>query len=121
MKNQAVWREELFSEIRTIANESELEALWLGLDSNATSSFAEEVAHIFDDYDINGFISLGANEIGLQASQLQALCRFRDLLSDYVDQMRPININSIDPNLVLNDPRWKAVVVSAADFIQSLV
>ena|SRR5438105_14876833 len=120
MRDYEIWRTELFSEIRTIANESELKRLWSGVDPKAISSFAEEVAHVFDDFDIDGFIAAGTNNAKLRYEQFEALRRFRDRFAEYIDRLRPTPLTSIDHKRVLNDPQWSEVTNAAREFVTLL-
>lgn len=117
MRDHEIWRSELVDEIRTLANVDELKRLWAGLDPHAISSFAEEVAHVFDDYDIDGFIAAGPNQAKLQTEQFEALRRFRDRFAAYVDTLAPTSLTLIDYNAVLADPQWSEVTEAAREFI----
>jgi hypothetical protein len=116
MRDIKIWKKELFSEICTIADLEELENLWSGKNKTAISSFSEEVSHVFDDYDIDGLIAKGANEIGLTSDQFNALCRFRDQFLSYINSAP--QGNSAHPNYldVLKDPKWIAVSKAAQEF-----
>jgi hypothetical protein len=117
MRDYEIWRTELVSEIRTIANADELKRLWSGLEPHAISSFAEEVAHVFDDYDIDGFIAAEPNKAKLNIEQFAALRRFRDRFAAYVDGMVPAPLTAIDHETVLADPKWGEVTRTALEFI----
>ena len=120
MRDHEIWRSELVGEIRTIANASELKRLWSGLDPHAISSFAEEVAHVFDDYDIDGFITAGPSKAKLHLEQFGALRRFRDRFAAYIDWVAPTPLTSIDHQTVLADPQWGDVTQAAREFIELL-
>ena len=120
MRDYEIWRRELVSEIRTIANAGELKRLWSALDPHAISSFAEEVAHVFDDYDIDGFIAAGPNKVKLHLEQFGALRRFRDRFAAYIDGVAPTLLTSIDHKTVLADPQWGEVTEAAREFIALL-
>lgn len=120
MRHHETWRSELVSEIRTIANAGELKRLWSGLDPHAISSFAEEVAHVFDDHDIDGFIAAGPGNAKLNLEQFDALRRFRDRFAAYIDGVAPTPITSIDHQTVLADPQWGEVTEAAREFIALL-
>ena len=117
MMDHATWRRELFDEIRTIADRKELEDLWFGKDSTAISSYEEEVAHVFDDYDIDGFIERSAAERWLVPTQLDALRNFRDTFANFVRDTRMKFGEKVDPHIILNDPKWAKVMSAAKDFI----
>ncbi len=117
MRDHAIWRSELVGEIRTIANAGELKRLWSGLDPDAISSFAEEVAHIFDDYDIDGFIAAGPDKAKLHPEQLGALRRFRDRFAAYIDGVAPTPLTSINHETILADPHWGEVTKVAREFV----
>jgi hypothetical protein len=119
MRDAKIWREELFSEIRTLANRFELNRLWSGSDKNYVSSFAEEVEHVFSDYDINAFISADRSVTQLRAEQLEALRQFRDALSSYVAGLA-LPGSSVNSRDVLLDPNWEPVMDAAARFIRML-
>jgi hypothetical protein len=116
MRNIEIWRSELVSEIRTIADSSELRRLWSGRSPQKISSFAEEVAHIFDDYDIDGFIAQGPSRAGLNSTQFSALCRFRDRFSYFLEGMAPGAATSVAHEQVLADPKWHDVMKAASEF-----
>ena len=118
MKDHEIWRSELVSEIRTIANAGELKRLWSGLDPHAISSFAEEVTHVFDDYDIDGFIAAGPDKAKLQLEQFGALRRFRDQFAAYIDGVAPTPLASINHEKVLADPQWGEVTELAREFFR---
>jgi len=120
MRDHEIWRSELFSEIRTIANAGELKRLWSGLDPHAISSFAEEVAHVFDDYDIDGFIAAAPDEVRLNLVQFGALRRFRDRFAVYLDGLAPRPLTCIDHETILADPQWGEVTKAAREFIALL-
>lgn len=117
MKDHEIWRSELCSEIRTIADEGELRRLWSGDDPNAISSLAEEVAHIFDDYNIEGFIATGPARARLDLEQFGALRKFRDEFATYIDGAAPKSLALIDHEQALVDPRWISVMNAAREFI----
>lgn len=120
MRDHEIWRSELISEIRTIANEAELKQLWSGLDPHSISSFTEEVTHIFDDYDIDGFIAGGLDKAKLHLGQFGALCKFRDRFATYIDGAAPKPLTSISYETVLADPQWSKVTQAAREFITLL-
>ena len=120
MRDHEIWRSELVSEIRTIANASELKRLWSGVDPHSTSSFAEEVAHVFDDYDIDRFIAAGPNKAKLHLEQFGALRRFRDRFAAYIDGVASTPLTSIGHETVLADPQWSEVTKAAREFIALL-
>ena len=120
MRDHDIWCSELVSEIRTIADTSELKRLWSGADPRSVSSFAEEVAHVFDDYDINGFIAAGAGVGKLHHEQLDALVRFRDRFAAYIDRLAPTPLVAIGYERVLGDPQWGDVTNAAREFIALL-
>jgi hypothetical protein len=117
MKGHEIWRRELFDEIRSIADEDELRRLWSGMSSHAISSFAEEVAHVFDDYDIDGFIECGSAQAKLHLDQFDALRRCRDLFAIYIESVAPASVTSINYEKVLADPQWRSVAEAARAFI----
>ena len=117
MRDHEVWRYELISEIRTIADEAELRRLWTGVNPRSISSFAEEVAHIFSDYDIDGFIEAGADEGKLSSAQFAALQRFRDRFAAYLNEIAPMPLASISHESILGDRRWGQVIKTAREFI----
>jgi hypothetical protein len=117
MRDHRIWRRELIDEIRTIADVEELERLWSGTDPSSISSFAEEVAHVFDDYDLNGFITAGALLGRLRSEQFDALVRFRDHFAAYIDQLSPTPLTSIERERILGDPKWGQVTNAAREFI----
>ncbi len=120
MNDMDVWRRELIDEVRTIANHQMLERLWLGEDPHEVSSYLEEVAHIFDDYDINGFLLRSTDETRLTPQQFAALRRFRDEMAHYVSQIKNEYSNAPDNEFVLSDPRWKNVMKLAQDFMGAI-
>ena len=120
MRDHQLWRSELVSEIRTIADDGELKRLWSGLDPHGISSFAEEVAHVFDDYDIDGFIAAGPSTAKLHLDQFGALRRFRDRFAAYIDGLAPTPLTSINHETVLADPHWGEVTDAARQFIALL-
>lgn len=120
MRNIEIWRNELFDEIRTIANPMALQKLWSGSDPCSISSFEEEVAHVFDDYDIDGFIAHGLVVSKLNSMQFSSLCKFRDIFSAYVDEVASIRSASIDYVAILADPRWREVMSAAFEFVELL-
>ena len=119
MRNIDTWRDELFSEIRTLANPFELNRLWSGVDGRNISSFAEEVEHIFSDYDIDGFLFLDQAHTTLTQEQALALRSFRDAFSKYVERL-PIPVSSVRSKDVLIDPAWNAVMQAARNFVEQL-
>jgi hypothetical protein len=120
MKDHEIWRTELFSEIRTIADASELRRLWSGKDAHQISSFAEEVAHVFDDFDIDGFIAAGPEKAKLRPEQFDALCKFRNFFSIYIDSKASMTLTTVDHESILSDPNWKEVTKAASEFISSI-
>jgi hypothetical protein len=120
MRDLNIWRSELISEISTISSMSELKRLWSGHDVNEVSSFSEEVAHIFDDYDINGFIDNGPFKAEMNAAQFDALCEFRHQFSDYVDRFTAEQITTMDHDAIFSDPKWLKVIAAAYAFINTL-
>lgn len=120
MRDRKTWRSELLDEIRTLASNEELRRLWSGKDPTAVSSFAEEVAHVFDDFDIDGFIAAGAAEGNLTEEQFSALRRFRDKFAEYVALHRAHDLGTIGHEAVLADPRWKEVELAAGHFVALL-
>jgi len=120
MRDHEIWRSELVSEIRTIANDGELKRLWSGLDPRVISSFAEEVAHVFDDFDIDGFITAGPSKAKLHLEQFGALRRFRDRFAAYINGVAPTPLTSIDHETVIADPQWGEVTEAAREFIALL-
>lgn len=119
MRDAKIWRDELFSEIKTISNRFELNRLWSGLDKRSVSSFAEEVEHVFSDYDIDGFLVAGQAVTQLNQGQLDALRAFRDAFAAYLSGLhRPSSgVTSRD---VLLDPNWEPVMYAAARFVETL-
>jgi hypothetical protein len=120
MRDRAIWKSELISEIRTIADDAELSRLWSGADPSSISSFVEEVTHVFDDYDIDGFIRTGADSGVLNPDQFVALRSFRDRFATYIDVLGPKLLGSISHESVLRDPLWGAVTTAAREFIALL-
>lgn len=120
MRDHDIWRAELFSEIRTIANADEIRRLWSGLDAHAISSFAEEVAHVFNDYDIDGFIDAGCHKAQLNLDQFRALRKFRNQLASCVDEMAATPLALIDHQAVLASLGWGEVTESAREFVALL-
>ena len=117
MRDIAIWRLELFDELRTIANRSELEQLWSGVNPNAISSYQEEVEHVFSDFDIDGFLSLDPKQNGLTPPQLLALRRFRDEFSNYVDYTNREYKGKPDFRVVLADSQWARIMFLAQEFV----
>jgi hypothetical protein len=117
MMDAATWRKELFDEIRTIANRSDLEQLWSGKNPMAISSYDEEVAHVFDDYNIDGFIARCAASDWLSAAQLSALKTFRDEFASYVDFTNRTSEGKSDYRIILADPRWIRIMSLAEEFV----
>lgn len=120
MRDHNNWRGELISEIRTIADANELRRLWSGVDPQSISSFAEEVSHVFDDYDIDGFIAAGADKAKLRLDQFQALRKFRDQFAAYIRGLSPTPLTSIRHEQILGNPQWREVTKSAHEFIALL-
>jgi len=118
MKDANTWRGELISEIRTIANPEKLARLWYGKDGLEISSFSEEVAHVFDDYDIDGFLAQDLALSQLNEAQHVALQDFRDRFSDFIDRLGNRNVSAIDPKEILDNPGWSLVVEKARRFLQ---
>ncbi|HZZ91130.1 MAG TPA: hypothetical protein VFE23_01120 [Usitatibacter sp.] len=117
MRDAKIWRDELFSEIRTISNRFELNRLWSGVDKKWVSSFAEEVEHVFSDFDIDAFLAADQSVTQLTPDQLAALRAFRDALASYVSKLsRPTSRISYQD--VLLDPAWEPVMRAAANFAQ---
>ena len=117
MRDHNNWRSELISEIRTIADTNELRRLWSGAEPQSISSFAEEVSHVFDDYDIDGFIAAGVDKSKLRLDQFEALGKFRDQFAAYIRGWSSTPLTSIRHEQILGDPRWHEVTKSACDFI----
>jgi hypothetical protein len=120
MRDHTIWRNELICEIRTIADIDELERLWFGINPREISSFAEEVAHVFDDYSIDDFILAGPQKAVLNIEQFDALCRFRDRFSRYIDEMASRSLAFIDDKKIIIDPQWHEVIKAAQEFITLL-
>jgi hypothetical protein len=120
MRDHTIWRNELISEIRTIADIDELERLWFGINPREISSFVEEVAYVFNDYSINEFISAGPQKAVLTIEQFDALCRFRDRFSRYLEEIAPRPLVSIEHKKILMDPQWHEVIKAAQEFITLL-
>lgn len=114
MRDLTIWRAELIDEIRTIADLDGLQRLWLGKDEGAISSFEEEVAHIFDDYQIDDFLRLPKESTKLSAEQTSALVRFRDCFSSFLASPRA---KPYADREILKDPKWHEVVTRAKEFI----
>jgi hypothetical protein len=120
MRNIEIWRHELFVTIRAISDSVGMRRLWLGLEPGAISSFAEEVAHVFHDFDIDGLIKLGPEGARLNLKQFSALCEFRDQLRMYVNGVPTRPLTLVDPITVLDDPKWEEVVRAARKFVSLL-
>jgi hypothetical protein len=118
MRDYQIWHDELVSEVRTISDATELERLWSARESDSVSSFAEDVAHVFDDFDIDGFLSDEKCRARFNGGQLEALRMFRDKFARYVDLLRPGQLATIDYKRVLDDPKWSEVVGAAHAFIE---
>jgi hypothetical protein len=117
MRDAATWRKSLFDEIRTIASRSEIERLWSGKDPLAISSYQEEVAHVFDDFDADGFIAMASTKNWLDNAQLTALRDFRDEFASYVIDTNREFGGQPDYQVVLADPRWTQIMSLADTFI----
>jgi hypothetical protein len=117
MRDSTIWRQELIDEVRTLADRHKLERLWSGSDPCAISSFAEEVAHVFDDYDIDAFLKIALRNNLLSGSQLQALHAFRDVFSAFVDRFGNQRLTDVSARRVLDDPRWLDVMSAARNFV----
>jgi hypothetical protein len=117
--NPEVWRAELFDEIRTIADPVELRSLWLGHNPDRISSFREEVAHVFDDLDIDGFLRLDSRETGMSSDMREILVSFRDAFSALI---RELSVNGFpaDDRVILDDPRFMNVSRLARRFVDRL-
>jgi hypothetical protein len=120
MRDHTIWRNELISVIRTIADANELERLWSGINPRKISSFSEAVAHVFDDYSIDDFILAGPQKAVLNIEQFDALCRFRDRFSRYIDEIALKPLGSMSHKKILMDPQWHEVIKAAQEFITLL-
>jgi hypothetical protein len=120
MRDHTIWRNELISVIRTISDVNELERLWFGINPREISSFAEEVAHVFDDYSIDDFILAGPQKAVLTTEQFDALCRFRDKFFHYIREIALRPFTSVDYKKILADPEWHEVIKAAQEFITLL-
>jgi len=117
MRDPDTWRTELISEIRTISNTVELRDLWRGR-GGGISSFAEEVSHVFDDYDIDAYLADRA-AIDLSDDQARTLKEFRDHFSTFIASCRqPLHLVSSDE--ILAQPGWHQVCEAARKFIQAV-
>jgi len=114
------WRNELISEIRVISKRSEIEKLWSGIEPKRISSYEEEVAHVFSDYDIDGFLSLDEGKTGLTPLQTAALRKFRDSFHKYVGFTNKEYNGLPDYRLILEDPKWDSIMKLAAEFISMI-
>ena len=118
MRDIPTWRKELFDEIRTISNRNELEQLWMGTDLKFCSSYSEEVEHIFDDFNIRGFLSLKSEQSGLTPTQRLMLQKFCDEFTNYVQYTNREHKGMPDPEVVLSDPRWSRIISLAQAFVR---
>jgi len=116
--NVSTWKAELIDELRTFSNLEELERLWLGKDPQIISSFTEEVAHVFDDLDIDGFLALDPASIGFSEIQRQYLMEFRDALSNYVELMK--RVRRTNDKAILDDPSFQRITTLADHFVRQL-
>lgn len=120
MRDLATWKRELLCEIETISDKAELERLWLVPGSHSASSFAEEVAHVFDDFDIDGFVEQDLRKTGLSSAQLDALRSFRDAFASYVSTLKnEFGDTNPQPAWILRDPRWAHIMNLAASLVAS--
>lgn len=110
---------ELKGEIETIADERELRKLWSGSDPKSISSPAEEVAHVFDDYQIDRILRAGREVIGVTESEFHALRAFREAFALYLEHIAPKSIQTLDWEEVLGDPLWQRVSLAAKDFVKA--
>lgn len=112
---------ELKGEIRTIASLQELRELWSGSNPSRISSPAEEVAHVFDDYQIDRILDTGRDTLKATAAEFQALREFRDAMNRYLEHIGPGQLHAISWQEVLRDPVWKEVSLAARKFIDQEV
>lgn len=114
------WKTELTDELRTFANPDELELLWLSGNSERISSFSEEVAHVFDDLDIDAFLALSPNDTGLSNAQQRYLLDFRNALSAYVDQLKSMKRPRPSDKEILEDLDFKRITALARRFVEEI-
>lgn len=120
MRDIDIWRHELFDVVCTIANPEEIRVLWLGEDPSAISSYEEEVAHVFHDYEIDAFLELEPVVSGITSEQLEALRNFRDAFREFVSYVYRIYGSTPSPQQILDDKKWNEVQKLASKFIESL-
>jgi hypothetical protein len=120
MRDIDIWRNELFDVVCTIANRNELEALWLGRNPSQISSYEEEVAHVFNDYEIDAFLDLDPTVSGATRPQIEALRGFRDTFREFVTHVTHSYGQTPDPRAILADNGWAEVQRRAEIFVRSL-
>lgn len=110
---------ELRSVIETIADPQQLRQLWSGSKHQEISSPAEEIAHVFDDYQIDAILKTDRSVLDVSESEFRALTVFRDSINRYLEHIAPRRLQSIDWREVLDDPYWRDVSSAAKAFTEA--
>jgi len=78
--------------------------LWLNENNNTghISSYSELMCSLFDDFNFDDFVEIGAKNNGLSMSLIIELRELRRLLINY-------NEKEMD-ELIINDPNWQTIV-----------
>jgi hypothetical protein len=99
MTTEARWKSDLTVLIGQIADEEYQRRAWLALGPEVSSP-TEMFCQLFDDLDAERFV----NHLPQLAS-----CDSLDAIRQLISQMEIIQEADLDPLVLMDDPRWKAV------------
>jgi hypothetical protein len=118
MMNFDSWRDGLISVIEIFANEESQKKIWIEGNKEVFSSWEEAYCQLFDDLDLNGFISTYCcvENTKISVKACASLSDFRNALTSYGD-----NLGSFaDPKTVISDSKWHQVCILAKKALDDL-
>lgn len=116
MRDVNIWKRELLDTIDDIGHPERVKSLWFGPpDRKEVSSYTEFVAHVFDDFDIDGFLNLPLSESKIDEQQKVSLQKFRDEFDKFIEVTRYTFGSKLDSRLIFEQDGWKRVMRAASD------
>jgi len=108
------WKIAISDVVRNITNEEFQRTAWFGLSPTQISSPEELLSQFLDDFDFNDF--LNSSELNLTPKQKAA----GEVLKSKMESFADATPKHLDPQVVMDDARWKEIRIAAQAFLETL-
>lgn len=114
MMNSEEWLANILSVVAQLADKGFQERIWLRGEGPEKSSWEETYCQMFDDFDLNGYLS--NRDSSLSDEQYNMLKKLRDALERFGSDAQVVD----DTQELLASPDWHEVIRIAKDTLKSL-